>query len=323
MMKRNNRLRDISSGALTGIRMALVLGVFVAIASTPVSAVVVGFPDPGLEAAIRDTIGEPTRDIHDTDLIGLTSLDARFRGIRDLEGVQYCVDLTELKLYGNEIIDINVLSSLTNLTVLFLDNNQISNISVLSNLTNLRTLMLGNNEIADIGALSGLTNLTALFLGKNRIVDISALSSLINLTRLDLVDNKIIDIRALSGLTHLTGLGLGDNEIVDIHALSGLTNLTKIWLHDNQIRDIQALVDNAGLNTGDSIDIRHNSLDLTLGSSSMLDIEALRSREVLVDVDPQNPRQTVEPDSEVRINWGLLGILGAILLALLVFADSW
>ena len=56
--------------------MALVLGFFVAMVSVSASAAVINFPDPGLEAAIRDAIEKPTGDIHDTDLIRLTFLDA-------------------------------------------------------------------------------------------------------------------------------------------------------------------------------------------------------------------------------------------------------
>ena len=37
---------------------------------------VVTFPDPNLEAAIRDAINKPTGEIYDTDLVGLTSLTA-------------------------------------------------------------------------------------------------------------------------------------------------------------------------------------------------------------------------------------------------------
>ena len=322
MIKRNNRLRDMRSRGLAVIGMALVLGVLVAIVSAPAFAVVVDFPDPGLEAAIRDATGESTKDIHDTDLSGLTSLDARFRGITNLEGIQHCTALTELKLYGNEIIDISALSGLLNLTILNLDNNQIHDIGALSNLTNLEMLTLSNNKIVDISALSGLTHLVSLLsLSKNEIVDISALSNLTHLTRLDLVNNRIIDISALSGLTNLTGLGLGNNKIVDISAVSGLTNLAKIWLHDNQIRDIQALVDNSTLAAGDSVDIRHNYLDLTPGSPDMLNIETLQGREVLVDVDPQTLDHIVESDSIVGMNWWLLGmgLIGVILAALLLF----
>ena len=310
--------------ALAVIGMALGLGVLVPVVSLPVSAVVVNFPDPGLEATVRGAIGEPTRDIHDTDLVGLTHLDARFRGVINLEGIQHCTDLTELKLYGNEIVDIKSLSGLINLTILYLDNNQISDISALSSLTNLRTLTLSNNEIANINALSGLTKLADLLsLSNNKIVDISALSGLANLVRLDLADNEIIDISALSGLTNLAGLGLGNNEIADISVLSSLTRLTKIWLHDNEISYIQALAYNAGLGAGDWVDIRNNHLDLTPGSSNMLDIEGLQNSGVLVDFDPQTPQSIVEAGSEVRIDyWGLIGVAGAILVALLLLSGS-
>ena len=74
-------------------------------ASIPASAVVVNFPDPGLEAAIRDAVGKPTGDIHDTNLIGLTSLNANNRDIANLEGIQHCVDLTELDLHNNTWVE--------------------------------------------------------------------------------------------------------------------------------------------------------------------------------------------------------------------------
>ena len=84
--KRYNEAEVHQLLAINTIGMVLVFGVLVAMVSIPVSAVVVNFPDPGLEAAIRDAIGQPTGDIHDTDLIGLTSLNADNRGIVNLEG---------------------------------------------------------------------------------------------------------------------------------------------------------------------------------------------------------------------------------------------
>ena len=161
----------------------------VAIVSVPASAVVVTFPDPGLEAAIRDAIRKPTGDIHDTDLMGLTFLNIYGWGIVNIEGIQYCTDLTFLNLHNNQIVDISALSGLTNLT----------------------DLVLGNNQIADISALSGLTNLMGLFLHNNQIVDISALSGLINLKWLDLEDNQIVNINAL-----VNNAGLGAEDWVDL-----------------------------------------------------------------------------------------------------------
>ena len=98
----------------------------------------------------------------------------------------------------------------------------------------------------------------------------------------------MIDLSALAGLTNLTELWLESNQIVDISPLPGLTNLTWLRLPGNQISDIIALVHNAGFAVGDSIDIRHNHLDLRPGSLDMADIEALQGRGVDVDFDPQN-----------------------------------
>jgi len=81
VMKRSKRLRNMGGGSLAAIGMALALGVLVAMVSVPASAVVVNFPDPGLEAAIRDAIGKPTGDIHDSDLVELTWLGASSRSI--------------------------------------------------------------------------------------------------------------------------------------------------------------------------------------------------------------------------------------------------
>lgn len=307
--------------------MALVFGILLAVVSVPMLADDIHFPDPKLEAAVRAAIGVPTRDIQAADLSELTFLDARFLGITTLEGIQHCTNLTELRLFGNEITDISPLSGLVKLTILHLDSNLISDIDALSNLTNLTMLMMNNNQIADITALSGLNNLeTLLSLSGNEITDIAALSNLTHLMRLDLADNKIIDISVLSNLGNLTGLGLANNKIVDISVLSGLTRLAKIWLTNNQISDAGALVDNAGFGTGDSVDLRLNCLALMPGAHDMLDIDTLRSRGVIVEADPQNPCDTVKPEidsSATSGNWWLLlgvsGALAAILAALLLF----
>ena len=202
---------------------------------------IVNFPDPGLEAAIRSAIGKPTGDIWNTDLVGLTHLNAIGRSISNLEGIQYCIDLTELYLNSNQIVDITALSGLTNLRNLWLSHNPIVDISALSALTNLTELHLDNNQIVNLGALSSLTNLTELWLPENQIVDISPLASLTNLMYLFLHINQIVNISALSGLTNLINLDLQHNQIVNISALLGLTNLINLDLTHNQIVNISAL----------------------------------------------------------------------------------
>jgi hypothetical protein len=217
------------------IRVALIFGLLVMLLTIfgcqeSASRVVLSFPDPVLEEAIRHVIGIQTGDIHDSDMVGLTTLRVPDLGISNLEGIQHCTDLTTLELPHNQIRDISLLSELANLTDLSLSNNQIRDINPLSGLVNLTDLYLPNNQIRDISPLSGLINLDSLHLGNNQIRDISPLSGLVNLANLVLNDNQIEDIHVLVDNPALgyvalmnTDLNLrsGSQDMLDIGTLQG------------------------------------------------------------------------------------------------------
>jgi hypothetical protein len=253
---------------------------------------IVVFPDPNLEAAVREAIGKPSGDIYQSDLVGLIGLSATARSIKNLTGLEHCTSLRSLVLYDNYISDLSPLSSLTSLTYLHLQVNQISDISPLSSLTSLTQLYLGTNRISDISPLSSLTSLTCLNLGTNRISDISPLSSLTSLTQLYLYFNHISDLSPLSGLTSLTHLYLSNNRISDISPLSSLTSLTELILMNelslmgNQISDIKPLVDNPGLSRGDFVYLQGNPLSNT---SIYIYIPQLQARGVTVYYDVLPP----------------------------------
>ena len=211
--------------------------------------------------------------------------------ITDITGIENFINLTNLRLYYNNISDISVLSGLTNLTHLYLYNNNISDINALSGLTELTDLSLSNNNISEINTLSGLTNLTYLNLYNNNISDIGILSGLMNLTELSVSSNKISDIRALSGLTNLTNLILSYNNISDISALSGLTNLTDLRLHFNNISDINAL---SGLT---------ELTDLSLSNNNISEINTLSGLTNLTYLNLYNNNI-----SDIRILSGLMNL---------------
>ena len=75
-------------------------------------AVTVEFESEGLEAAVREAIGQPSGPIDSSDLAGLTELDASNRGIDSLGGVEDLSNLTSLDLSDNEIDDAGPLSVL-------------------------------------------------------------------------------------------------------------------------------------------------------------------------------------------------------------------
>ncbi|OFF88823.1 hypothetical protein BJM62_03845 [Listeria monocytogenes] len=223
------------------------------------------FPDPALAEAMRSRLGKASV----TDIVSQNELDQQIginvpdEGIKDLEGVQYLNNISNLFVYYNEITDISVISELSNLKYVYLDENPINDLSPLSDLTNLEELSLGATQISDISVLSNLTNLTGLSLHDNQLNNLDALSSLQNLKLLNLEETQTSDISALSGLTNLKTLYLGFNQISDISALASLTNLETLNLDDNQISDISAL---AGLN---------NLKDLYLSRNHISDISPL------------------------------------------------
>ena len=165
-------------------------GVIIIAQDTSVVVVFVAsvFADLRLEAAIRAAIGKPTGDILMSDLLTITSLDASGLGITNLEGLQYCTNLTDLNLTYNAISDVTPLGSLTNLQELDLSNNTISNIAPLASLVNLEHVYLESNQIADVSPLSGLANLETLSLAHNPLSVIDALVADPNIGSGDVVD---------------------------------------------------------------------------------------------------------------------------------------
>ncbi|MEH7383235.1 leucine-rich repeat domain-containing protein [Bacillus sp. JJ1533] len=158
--------------------------------------------DPALEEAVREALRITTRELVESDLTILYSLDAMNRGIRDLSGLEKAINLEELYLDRNEITSVKPLENLTELTYLSLARNKIEDISPLKNLTNLEFLGLDGNKIEDISILSGFTNLSFLTLQRNKVKDITSLDNL-DIGVLDISYNEITDISSLLTLESL------------------------------------------------------------------------------------------------------------------------
>ena len=128
--------------------------------------------------------------------------------------------------------------------------------------------------------------LPALEVRETKIRDLTGLELATNLKDLKLVENGIVDVSALSSLTNLTELNLGGNSISDLSPVAGLTNLTELLLGNNNISDISPLVENTGLGSGDTVDLRGNPLNY---QSIHTHIPTLQSRGVTVEFDNRTP----------------------------------
>lgn len=228
---------------------------------------VVEFPDPNLQAGIRTElgIGENTPitkgmlkkiktispevcQAHNSSEYGVK--------VRNLQGIQYCVNLEWLSLVNQRTTDISLLSGLIKLKHLDLRNvseksEVITDISALSNLKNLEFLDIRASHPKDFTPLKNLTKLKFLNLFATKADNVDFLENLTELEDLDLNYTNVSDISKLSNLTKLKTLYLGKmsdaqsqdpvKRIKDISALENLTDLRHLDLASNEISDISSL----------------------------------------------------------------------------------
>ena len=114
------------------------------------------FPDSALESAVRASIHKPFGCLLQSDVRQVRILDASGLGVRNLEGLEQCVNVTELDLSDNDINSVGALTNLQNLIALDLKNNRIERIDALAGLFLLRNVDLSgeNNDIRDFSPLA-------------------------------------------------------------------------------------------------------------------------------------------------------------------------
>ena len=242
----------------------------------------IDIPDPNLRALLEEALG--TQTIRPDAMATLTTLKASDRGIFNLAGLEFAVNLEELWISGNSVSDLSPLAGCTNLVSLVAWNTplsslsplanltklerlehsgRMSDISPLANLTNMKILRFYGDGISDASAIVGMTNLRHLQFRHHEVNDISPLAELFELETLDLHDNKLSDLSPLKNLTKLREVNLSHNRISDLSPLSMLTNLAEIKLYDNRISDVSPL---AGL---------RNLRELLLSYNKIVDVSPL------------------------------------------------
>ncbi len=258
-MKRNYTFFNVAS------LFAILLSVFLLIATFQTSTdSAVHFEDPGLEQAVRDTIGKEEGSIEPSDVDLVQELDASGYGIESLEGIETLRELRTLNLEDNSIESVVPLQTLTKLEVLNLRNNGITSLEDIQfddiifldiQELNLRHNVVRDEEgnetrLSDVSLLAHLTTLEELDLRDNHIEEISPLSNLRDLEQLDLRENRLHDIEALETLTLLEELNLRENDIVSLEPLRYLTRLTYLNIHSNSgIESLEPLSELINLET--------------------------------------------------------------------------
>jgi len=232
------------------------------------SELVVGIPDNNLRQALREVAGKPEGDIYGSDLAGITSFAANSRGIVVVNGLEFLADVVFLSLQSN---------------------GQIRDLSPLMHLIDLRKLRLNANHINNISALRLMSQLQVLNLSSNTALsDISPLAGLTQLDSLNLRYDNVSDAMPLVNLRDLRYLNLGNNNIMRLDGLQYLRGITTLLLNDNLLPNITLLLDNPGLDAGDTLDIRGNEYVLWEWTTRNIEIPTLEERGVVVLYDTSN-----------------------------------
>lgn len=146
-----------------------------------------------------------------------TRLDLESQSLsdKDIVNLKYMVNLQSLKMAGNNITDLSVLSRLYALTYLDVGHNRLTDLNLLSGLTNLETLLISSNQITDLTPVEHLSSLVNLSAGNNPISDLSPLSNLQSLRMIAICDFRASSLEPLYSLTDLVELRITRNAYSD------------------------------------------------------------------------------------------------------------
>ena len=209
---------------------------------------VIHIPDSNLRAAIAETLGKnPNAPITVEEMERLGRLDARNRGIRDLTGLQFAINLDDLILDTNQISDLSPIAGLIELNGLDLNGNSISDLSPVKGLKNLTRLAFHETLVSDLSPLAGLINLEGLYFDADNVSDLSALTGLVNLDHLYFDSKKVSDLSPLAGLINLRIFHTWGNPVSDLSPLAGLTKLEQVDICGADLSDLTPLASLTGL----------------------------------------------------------------------------
>ncbi len=244
----------------------------------------VHIPDPNLRATLNRILDKPSDApitvaemesftafaIHNTgiQINGSTQLiweTLSNKGISDLTGLEFAINIGQLAIGGNPVSDLSPIANLTNLELLEISNSKISDITPISGLKELRSFIFENcPEITSLSALEELTELEHIQAGHNfkisdlsplagkekfksillwgpPVSDLSPLANLPNIENINMCGNEISVIPSFENAPKLKTLYIFNNDVSDVSTLQNLKGLERLNLRDNKITDITPL----------------------------------------------------------------------------------
>ena len=134
----------------------------------------VQFGDPQIEALVRDQLDkDPVEFILPDDMIAIVNVTLEAAGVFSLGGLEYALNMTTLRVSGNDLVGIAPLVTPTKLRFVYLSENEIPSFSPLSNDVSMQEFWGDNNNVTDISFVTGWLHPWYINVSWNPIVDIS------------------------------------------------------------------------------------------------------------------------------------------------------
>ncbi|MBC8356050.1 MAG: leucine-rich repeat domain-containing protein [Planctomycetes bacterium] len=206
------------------------------------------FPDKALEAVVRAYVFEKRNTdapIVEADVVNISTIKGKNKGIKDLTGLEKCRSLALLDLAGNEITKIDAIAGLNNIQSLDLSKNKITDIKPIAGLKKLQYVQLSDNQITDLSALEKLENLRSLYISNNKVKNLGPVGGLKKVWSLYADGNQIADLKPIAGMDKLDSLDLRGNQVADLTPLKGHERWKFLFLDKNKITDLGVLVETA------------------------------------------------------------------------------
>lgn len=242
--------------------------------------------DPALEDGLKLILNIPVdQSLTSTDLKQLRVIDLSSAGIQNLSGLEHAVNLTHLRLYGNEITDLTPLEHLTQLREVDVRNNYITSIEPLAALQQLGRLYISNNSITSIDIVRGFPRLHTLHASGNRIASLDTLAELHSLQWLEISNNLITDLTPLTEQKKLEKLNVANNHITSLDVLADLPNtLRELNVSGNHISSLTPLSQMTHLRT---LDISNNQVHQLSGLTALINLTELNAESnQIYDLEP-------------------------------------
>lgn len=219
-------------------------------------------------------------------LTNLLELYADRTGITNVEVLAH-TSLKRLGASGLHVTNASVFSSFTNLFALDVSFNEFHDLRPFVALTNLIEFEVDFVPLTNVVLITNMPQLYWLFISGQNLKDCSLLTNLTHLAYLHIGLNELRDISPLRHLTNLHWLNISENRVGDVGVITNLPLFQFLYAYDNCLTNIPRFNWQPGRSFWQTLDLRHNFLDLRPGTPLREAFEELKSMGIRVNTSLQ------------------------------------